>query len=62
MPLLLLTAFGLVLMLFGGWLIVAFAASAKQVSRARLVGMRTLGAACIVLGGIAAWASLLSRR
>lgn len=52
---LLLTAFGFVLMLFGGWLIVAFATSAQQVSQARLVGMLTLGAACIILGGFAAW-------
>ena len=60
--LLLLTAFGFVLMFFGGWLTVVFTTSAQQVSQARLVGMLMLGVACIVLGGIAAWASLLSRR
>ena len=54
--LLLLTAFGFVLMFFGGWLTVAFTTSAQQVSQARLVGMLMLGVACIVLGGIAAWA------
>lgn len=53
--LLLLTAFGFVLMLLGGWLIAAFATSAKQVSQARLVCILTLGAALFTLGGIAAW-------